>query len=251
MTSDFRRLVHDIAELTGAAPPLLMEEDAPVLDESALADQPIYLVGLIGGKDVGKSAMVNALVGQEITARTSHGPGTEIVVAYVHESQERELRTLLDAEVPGQYRVVAHSIARLRRQVLLDLPDIDSHHASHVEVTCRMLKHMLFPIWMQSVEKYADRRPRELLAIVSAGNDPKNFVFCLNKADQIVEREGEKAAEELRRDFAARIAKQLALDEPPRVWLISAIHPDRHALRRTFTQDTIHLEWCRQALERV
>ena len=230
MTSDFRRLVHDIAELTGAAPPLLMEEDAPVLDESALADQPIYLVGLIGGKDVGKSAMVNALVGQEITARTSHGPGTEIVVAYVHESQERELRTLLDAEVPGQYRVVAHSIARLRRQVLLDLPDIDSHYASHVEVTCRMLKHMLFPIWMQSVEKYADRRPRELLAIVSAGNDPKNFVFCLNKADQIVEREGEKAAEELRRDFAARIAKQLALDEPPRVWLISAIHPDRHDL---------------------
>jgi hypothetical protein len=83
---------------------------------------------------------------------------------------------------------------------------------------------------MQSVEKYADRRPRELLAIVSAGNDPKNFVFCLNKADQIVVREGEKAAEELRRDFAARIAKQLALDEPPRVWLISAIHPDRHDL---------------------
>ena len=230
MTSDFRRLVHDIADLTGASPPLLLEDDAPVLDESALQDQPIYLVGLIGGKDVGKSALVNALVGQEITARTSHGPGTEIVVAYVHETQAQALRTLLDAEVPGQYRVVTHAIPRLGRQVLLDLPDIDSHYASHVEVTCQMLKHMLFPIWMQSVEKYADRRPRELLGVVASGNDPKNFVFCLNKADQIIEREGQKAADELKQDFAARIGKQLGLEEPPRVWMISAIHPDRYDL---------------------
>jgi GTPase Era involved in 16S rRNA processing len=230
MTSDFRRLVHDISELTGAPPPLLLEDDAPVLEESALADQPIYLVGLIGGKDVGKSAMVNALVGQEITPRTSHGPGTETVIAYAHESHERELRALLDAEVPGQYRMVTHAIARLRRQVLLDLPDIDSHYAAHVEVTRRMLRHMLFPIWMQSVEKYADRRPRELLALVATGNDPKNFVFCLNKADQIVEREGSGAADELRRDFASRIARQLAMDEDPRVWMVSAIHADRYDL---------------------
>ena len=230
MTSDFRQLVHDIAEVTGAPPPLLMDDDAPVLDESALEDQPLYLVGLIGGKDVGKSAMVNALVGQDITPRTSHGPGTEIVIAYAHESAQADLRALLDAEVPNQYRIVTHSISRLRRQVLLDLPDIDSHYAAHVEVTCRMLKHMLFPIWMQSVEKYADRRPRELLAVVSSGNDPKNFLFCLNKADQIIAREGEKAAEELRRDFASRIAKQLAMDEPPRVFLVSAIHPDRYDL---------------------
>jgi len=47
-----------------------------------------------------------------------------------------------------------------------------------------MLRHMLFPIWMQSVEKYADRSP-ELLMKVAAGNAPANFVFCLNKVDQL------------------------------------------------------------------
>jgi hypothetical protein len=187
MIQEYRQLVEDISQQMGVEKPLLMEEGSPVLDAAALRqDLPMYLVGLIGGKDVGKSSLVNALVGQEITARTSHGPGTEIVIAYAHEAQAAALRALLDREVSGQYRIVTHTIPRLYRQVLLDLPDIDSHYAHHVEVTRRMLRHMLYPIWLQSVEKYADRRPRELLATVAAGNAPQNFIFCLNKADQLV-----------------------------------------------------------------
>lgn len=231
MIDDYRQLVDEIAQLTGAAPPGMAEEGAPVLEGSALrAAEPMYLVGLIGGKDVGKSALVNALVGQEITARTSHGPGTEIVIAYAHESQVGDLQALLNREVPGQYRIVPHAIPHLQRQVLLDLPDIDSHWAHHVEVTRRMLRHMLFPIWMQSIEKYADRRPRELLAAVAAGNSPQNFIFCLNKVDQIHEREGESAARELASDYAMRIGQQLKLPQPPKVWMISAIHPNRYDL---------------------
>jgi hypothetical protein len=231
MIDDYRQLVEEIAQLTGAAPPGLAEDGAPVLEESALRPQePMYLVGLIGGKDVGKSALVNALVGQEITARTSHGPGTETVIAYAHESQAAALESLLQAEVPGQYQILTHAIPHLQRQVLLDLPDIDSHWAHHVEITRRMLRHMLFPIWMQSIEKYADHRPRELLAAVAAGNAPRNFIFCLNKIDQIHQREGEPAAHELAGDYAARIGGQLGLPQPPRVWRISAIHPDRYDL---------------------
>src|SRR5258708_10988406 len=71
------------------------------------------------------------------------------------------------------------------RQVLLDLPDIDSHWGQHLAVTRKMLRHMLFPIWIQSVEKSADRPPQELLMKAAAGNAPANFVFCLNKADQL------------------------------------------------------------------
>ena len=41
----------------------------------------MYIVGLIGGKDVGKSSFVNALVGRPITEQSSHGPGTEAVIA--------------------------------------------------------------------------------------------------------------------------------------------------------------------------
>src|SRR5207248_7990522 len=102
-----------------------------------------------------------------------------------HAEQARPLRELLEREVPGKYAILEHNIPRLLRQVLLDLPDIDSHWGDHVATTRRMLRHVLFPIWMQSIEKYADRQPQELLKRVAAGNAPANFIFCLNKVDQL------------------------------------------------------------------
>ena len=261
MSPDLDQLVSDAAELTGAAKPSWLEDGAPVLTETDAfpegtldgnGDGSAYLIGIIGGKDVGKSALVNAIVGREITRRTSHGPGTETVIAFAHASRVTALRELLEREVPGKYTIIPHELPHLARQVLLDLPDIDSHWAGHVEVTRKMLRHMLFPIWMQSVEKYADRPPQELLAKVAAGNAPQNFVFCLNKVDQLasigatrplapmpppevaggapVSAPIQKAIEELRSDYAARLARVLNLDAPPRVWAISAIQPEGYEL---------------------
>jgi hypothetical protein len=246
MSSSWHNLVADIIAATGAQGPDVLDESAPVLAEAALADDRetgFYLVGLIGGKDVGKSALVNALVGSAITDPTSFGPGTQGVVAYAHETQVEALRQLLDDLVPGQYRIVTHSIPRLSRQVLLDLPDIDSHWEDHVRITRRMLRHLLYPVWVQSVEKYADRRPQELLAAVASGNDPRNFVFCLNKLDQVAGDAANGALRELRDDYAERIAHVLGLGETPRVWGVSAIHPDRHdlpALRNALAQQKTH-----------
>src|SRR5918998_3919896 len=176
MTPAVEQLVREAIDLTGADEPELLADDAPVLTEDALVLPPwegderedgFYLVGIIGGKDVGKSALVNALAGRNITAITSHGPGTEVAVAYAHASQEPALRELLEREVPGQYRIVTHDIASLQRQVLLDLPDIDSHWQSHPLVTRAMLRHMLYPLWIVSIEKYADRQPQDMLKKVA------------------------------------------------------------------------------------
>ncbi|MDP9174811.1 MAG: hypothetical protein M3O30_13240 [Planctomycetota bacterium] len=224
--ADTEQLVREAIDVTGAAPPALMDENAPVLREQALVgegDGGMYLVGLIGGKEVGKSALVNALAGAQITEQTSHGPGTQIVIAYVHRDRAAALTKLLDREVAGKYRLVPHTNERLANQVLLDLPDIDSRFANHLEVTRRMLRHMLFPIWIQSVEKYADAQPQQLLAKVAAGNDPTNFLFCLNKVDQLPAADG--SAEQLRGDYAARVARVLGLPTSPRVYMISAIKP--------------------------
>jgi hypothetical protein len=236
MTPAVEQLVREAVEITGADAPEMLREDAPVLHDDAISARDgdngaFYLVGLIGGKDVGKSALVNALAGRNVTATTSFGPGTEIVVAYAHASQEPALRALLEREVPGQFRIVTHDIALLRRQVLLDLPDIDSHWQSHPLVTRAMLRHMLFPVWMVSIEKYADRQPQEMLRKVAAGNAPENFVFCLNKVDQLERSSVDVgAAKEIRDDYAARIAKTLGLPGVPRVFLISAINPERYEL---------------------
>jgi hypothetical protein len=233
MSANLEQLVNEVIDLTGADKPSLYEEDAPVLSDEALRSaqaEGFYLVGLIGGKEVGKSALVNALVGREITQSTGFGEGTHIVTAYAHAAQVPALRELLDRDVPGRYVIVTHDVPRLTRQVLLDLPDIDSHWAEHVEVTRRMLRHMLFPVWMQSVEKYADIQPQQLLARVAAGNAAGNFVFALNKVDQLVTHEGPEAIPELRDDYAKRIQRVLALGEPPQVFMISATHPGDHDL---------------------
>jgi hypothetical protein len=228
MTPELQQLVRETVDLTGAPAPDLLDHDAPTLAADALAEQGFYLIGLIGGKEVGKSALVNALVGESITQPTSFGPGTETVVAYAHESQANNLRLLLDREVPGQFRIVTHRLSHLSRQVLLDLPDIDSHWQAHVEITRRMLRHMLFPLWVQSVEKYADRQPQQLLARVAEGNAVVNFVFCLNKSDQLSSTNGD--VEELRADYAERIGRLLNIDPPPRVWMLSAARPDQFDL---------------------
>jgi hypothetical protein len=218
-SSESEQIVREAMELTGAAGPELFNEDSPALAEAH--GDGIYLVGLIGGKEVGKSALVNALAGAKITDETSHGPGTQMAVAYVHRTHQAEAAALLEQAVPGKFRIVPHDAAKLGGQVLLDLPDIDSRFASHLEVTRRMLRHMLFPIWIQSVEKYADVQPQNLLAKVAAGNDPGNFLYCLNKMDQVP---ADQAAE-LREDFGRRIQRVLALPNPPRVFMISARKP--------------------------
>lgn len=238
MTPAVEQLVRETIDLTGSDGPALLRDDAPVLAGSALARADpadagdFYLVGIIGGKDVGKSAIVNALAGRDITATTSHGPGTEVAVAYAHVDAEPALRAMLEREVPGRFRIVTHELPDLRRQVLLDLPDIDSHYKSHLAVTRAMLRHMLYPVWVQSIEKYADLQPQQMLAAVAAGNDARNFIFCLNKADQLdaaVARDGGPSpANELREDFAVRIARTLSLPTPPQVLLVSAKYPTRH-----------------------
>src|SRR5437868_4308135 len=173
MPDELEQLIADTIAMTGATAPELRAENAPILSPASLSDEsssePMYLIGLIGGKDVGKSSFVNALVGQNISEQSSHGPGTEVVVAYAHEAMVSPLRELLDCEVPGRFKIYAHKVARLLRQVLLDLPDIDSIYSDHVEITRKMLRQMLYPIWIQSVEKYADQQPQTLLARVAEG----------------------------------------------------------------------------------
>ena len=145
MDGTIQQLVTEVAQVTGAELPHVLDADAPVLRDEAMrfgerADDPPYLIGLIGGKEVGKSALVNALVGQRITDSTSYGPGTEIVVAYVHHDQVAAIKPLLDREAAGRYQIVVHSLEHLRRQVLLDLPDIDSIYDDHIDLTRRMLR---------------------------------------------------------------------------------------------------------------
>ena len=234
------QLVRDVCRADGVEPPRVLHGDsAALLPGVSAGDAPPYLIGVIGGKDVGKTSLVNAIAGTELSAPIGHGRGTDRVIAYAHGRAAPMVRELLTAEAPDAHRIETHRHDDLLRQVLVDLPDVDSRYAEHVALTRRMLRHMLFPVWVQSVEKYADAAPAKLLAAVAEGNDPANFVFVLNKADQIIDREGRPAADELAADYAERLRKLLNLDAPPRVHLVAANRPDDYdlpALRQTLTK---------------
>ena len=232
MTLDVRELVDAVAAETGAAPPAVLDEDAPVV-RIAPAETELYYVGLIGGKDVGKTSLVNAIAGVKLADPTGHGEGTRTAIAYCHRDAAADVRReFADSKLADKLQVVPHDAEHLRRQILLDLPDVDSKYEDHLALTRRALRHMLYPVWVQSVEKYADARPRDLLKQVAAGNDPANFVFVLSKVDQLIDREGMEAALELSADYAGRLRKALDLPADPEVMLCSARRPDEYDLPR-------------------
>ena len=70
MTSEVEQLVHEVTDLTGSAAPELFDRDAPVLRTDEAAGEGFYLVGLIGGKEVGKSAL-----GLSVTMFSLRGAG--------------------------------------------------------------------------------------------------------------------------------------------------------------------------------
>src|SRR5581483_11411238 len=109
MSEELDQLVSDTIAITGAPAPALLAENSPALVSQA-SSESMYLIGLIGGKEVGKSSFVNALVGEPITEQSSHGRGTEAVITYAHESAVPSLKMLLDREVPGRFRIHSHHI---------------------------------------------------------------------------------------------------------------------------------------------
>ncbi|MDB5325658.1 MAG: hypothetical protein JWM57_1227 [Phycisphaerales bacterium] len=225
------QLIRDVSDLTGGDAPDWTDAAAPTLQTPA--DDALYFIGVIGGKDVGKSSLVNALLGQAVANVSAHGEGTRRALAYAHKDDAPAVRAMLGAQVPEQFDLVTHTIDSARRRVLLDLPDIDSVWAGHLDLTRSLLRHMLFPIWVQSVEKYADAQPLQLLAKVSAGNSAENFLFVLTKADLLAARHGVPAVEELKADYAERVGRACTLTEPPRVFAVDSLHGrfDLDALR--------------------
>jgi len=229
-TDPIETLAHDVLRQTGAPAPEVLGEDAPILTSKTDAPAPFYFIAIIGGKDVGKTSLANALAGVELARSTNIGEGTRSIVCYAHESQHDALKIFLESIAPNRFEIRPHQHDALRAQVLVDLPDIDSVYDDHIELTRKFLRHTLYPIFVQSIEKYADQRPQLLLKQVALGNDPSNFVFCLNKIDQLISRDGLASARVVAADYAARLQKLLALDSLPKVQLISAQAPDQFDL---------------------
>jgi hypothetical protein len=153
--------------------------------EVALADE-IVVCGILGGKDVGKSTLINALAETTVSVDSAEvGRGTERPMAYVHEAtQAVVMDRLRNLDGDAALDVTLHQADAIRNAVLVDLPDFDSEFAAHLETVRRVAPLLDRVLWVLTPRKIGDRAWVEMFTDVI--KDPGNVHCVLNKLDELL-----------------------------------------------------------------
>lgn len=210
-------LANDLADSFGLPRELI---SAPIREDILL------LYGLLGGKDAGKSSLINSLVGDQISKDPDEmGVGTSQAVLYLHEADQAAWAKRLE-QMPdesrqklGQVHMIRHKRDLLRGVGLMDLPDIDSRYLEHRVVTSAAREVLDGFVWVSTWARYKDETQWEWLQ--ETGGAADRYLFVLNKVDVLVE-SGKSTLEELGERFGTYVKRRIALDGAPEIYLISA-----------------------------
>jgi energy-coupling factor transporter ATP-binding protein EcfA2 len=167
---------------------------------------PLNIV-LAGGTGVGKSSLLNALAGTEITEASETRAFTRDYTCYYHDDDHMALKR----EVLAGGKSVAHSREELRDKIIVDAPDFDSAELNHRDKLVAALKSADLVIWVTTCQKYADLSGIKTLSEFREG---RGFVFVLNRDDQEV---SDAVVDDLRRML------QSEGFEKPRIFRVSAL----------------------------
>ena len=161
----------------------------------------LYVLALAGGTGVGKSSLLNALAGADVSAVGVHRPTTTTSFAWVPAAHAHEAAPLLDwlggAELVVRPSGVADALPSV---AILDLPDLDSVEPSHAARVDSVLPRVDAVLWVSDPEKYADavlhdRYLRRWLPRLG------RQAFALNKIDRL----GAVDVQRLRDDLSGRL----------------------------------------------
>lgn len=148
-----------LEEAIAAASTLALDtSDATRVRETARArlgfPSDAYVLALAGGTGVGKSTLLNAIAGEEVSSASARRPTTAEAVAWVPAARRRDLAGLLDWL--GVTRVHEHHAAGLGELAVLDLPDFDSIAPEHRARVDALLPRVDAVAWVVDPEKYKD-----------------------------------------------------------------------------------------------
>lgn len=111
-------------------------------------------VGFFGGTGVGKSSLLNRLVGEPVAEVGLERPTSTEVTVYVHE--QFPIRNLAGSFPVERVKVLVHRRDPYRDVVWIDMPDIDSIEERNRELVFEWLPCIDWLIYVVSPEKYRD-----------------------------------------------------------------------------------------------
>lgn len=113
-----------------------------------------YVLALVGGTGVGKSSLLNALAGTEVSPASPRRPTTSAAVAWIPSEKRAELSEVMAWLAVTEVR--EHPGERLENVAVLDLPDVDSLAADHRAKVDALLPRIDAVAWIVDPEKYSD-----------------------------------------------------------------------------------------------
>lgn len=188
----------------------------------------LFLYGILGGKDVGKTSLINQLAGESISLDTNLlDEGTRTGVAYCHEKDRESLARRLNMDRDMVMEYVTHNRDELKNVVLIDFPDFDSRFAAHLDYVHQLAPHLQGILWLTTPRKYADHELFDQLERVAQSHE--NYYIVLNKVDQI---EKQASSEEIQQEVLGllnRACQRRGIPSipPQRFFMVSAQQPNR------------------------
>ncbi len=185
------------------------------------------MLGLAGGTGVGKSSLLNAIAGADISAAGARRPTTRSPVALLPSGYQAEAAPLLEWLGGAEVRTWAGEEAAV---AIVDLPDLDSIEPTHAARVDAVLPKIDAVLWVTDPEKYDDailhdrylRRWMPRLA---------RQAVVVNKADRLAPEDMEHVCDDLRRRLRQQALPEvpvlsvsaLADTEPLRDWLFEGV----------------------------
>lgn len=135
-------------------------------------------VGLFGGTGVGKSSLLNRLVGEAVARVGVERPTSTEVTLYVHE--QCPLNDLGEFFPVERVRVLSHRRDAYRDVVWIDMPDIDSVELANRELVFEWLPYIDWLIYVVSPERYRDDAGWRIL---KQRGHRHHWLFVMNRWD--------------------------------------------------------------------
>ncbi len=193
----------------------------------------LYLYGIVGGKDVGKTTIINQLAGAAISPDTDIiDEGTRVAVAYCHREDLTAVKERLEPPLRDQINFATHDRRELQNVVLMDLPDYDSRFDAHLAEVNALTRYLQGLIWITTPRKYGDHAFLEQMVAVAQSHE--NYFVIVNKIDQIEPGTAlEIIREEVFRFMDGECEKRkIPPPDPDRLFLLAAVAPEKFEFKK-------------------